>query len=153
MWGSMSLQEEIVLLRNIPLFSKVEASKLKLIAFTSEQVEFKAGEFLCHQGDEGKIAYILMKGSARVTIDTIDGPLHVNELGENDIFGEISLLCDVPRTATVQAITDVVSLCISKELFFRLLEEFPQVGIELMREMAHRLEITTNRLREVAQSK
>lgn len=149
----MGLQEEIVLLRNIPLFSKVEASKLKLIAFTSDRVEYKAGECLCRQGEAGKAAYILMKGSADVTVDTPSGPLLVSELAENDFFGEISLLCDVPRTATVTAKTDVTSLCISKELFFKLLEEFPQVGIELMREMAHRLEITTNRLREVAQSK
>ena len=98
----------------------------------------------------GKAAYVLMKGSAEVTVDTASGPLLISELGENDFFGEISLLCDVPRTATVTAKTDVTSLCISKELFFKLLEEFPQVGIELMREMAHRLEVTTNRLREVA---
>lgn len=149
----MSLQEEIVLLRNIPLFSKVEASKLKLIAFTSEKVEFMAGDYLCRQGDVGQTAYILMKGRADVCIETADGPLLVNELGENDIFGEVSLLCDVPRTASVQAKTNITTLCISKELFFRLLEEFPQVGIELMREMAHRLEITTIRLREVAQTK
>ncbi len=149
----MGLQEEIVLLRNIPLFSKVEASKLKLIAFTSERVTFKAGDYLCKEGDVGKAAYILMKGRAEVTISTPDGPFHIADLGENDIFGEVALLCDVPRTASVQAKTDISTLCISKALFFRLLEEFPQVGIEVMREMAHRLEMTTNRLRDIAKTK
>ena len=149
----MSLQEEIDSLRNIPLFAKVDVSKLKLIAFASECVEFKTGEFLCHQGDDGEIAYIIMNGTADVLIDTNNGPLLVNTLGTNDIFGETSLLCEAPRTATVQATSDITSLCISKQLFFQMLEEFPLVGIAIMRELAQRLEITTNRLREVAQSK
>ena len=149
----MSLQEEIDSLRNIPLFAKVDASKLKLIAFASERIEYRPGEFICHEGDDGKTAYILMNGTADVLIDTINGPLLVNRLGTNDIVGETSLLCDAPRTATVQATSDVTSLCISKQLFFQMIEEFPLVGIAIMRELAQRLEITTNRLREVAQSK
>jgi len=149
----MGLQEEIILLRNIPFFSKVEASKLKLIAFTSKRMEFKAGEYLCHQGDEGKAAYILMAGIADVMIESDNGLININELRENDLFGEISLLCDIPRTASVQAKTDVMSLCLSKELFFRILEDSPHVRIELMREMAQRLAMMTNKLREATQSK
>jgi len=72
----------------------------------------------------------------------------VAKLGRNAIVGEIAILCDVPRTATVKAKSELVTLRISKELFFKLITEFPQMGIEIMRVLADRLERTTHQLRE-----
>jgi CRP/FNR family cyclic AMP-dependent transcriptional regulator len=62
--------------------------------------------------------------------------------------GEIAILCDVPRTATVRASSQTVTLRITKDLFFRLVTEFPQMSVEIMRELASRLEQTTQQLRE-----
>ncbi|MCG8543081.1 MAG: cyclic nucleotide-binding protein, partial [Alphaproteobacteria bacterium] len=67
---------------------------------------------------------------------------------EHEIVGEIAILCDVPRTATVCATSKLVTLRIAKDCFFGLVEEFPQMAVEIMRELAHRLETTTGRLRE-----
>ena len=144
----MSLNEEVELLRNIPLFSKLEPSKLKLLAFTSERITFEDGQVLFRQGDVGDAAYIIVEGSADVLVDTPDGPIKVAGLGRNDFVGEIAILCDVPRTATVQASARTVTLRISKELFFRLVAEFPEMSVEIMRELASRLEHTTQALRE-----
>ncbi len=144
----MSLNEEVELLRNIPLFSKIEPSKLKLLAFTSDRVTFAAGQELFHQGDSGETAYIIMDGEADVTIGTPKGEISVARVGKNDLVGEIAILCDVPRTATVKALSEVTTLAISKDLFFRLVAEFPQMAIEIMRELAHRLERTNIQLRE-----
>ena len=144
----MSLNEEVELLRNIPLFSKLEASKLKLLAFTSERLTYDTDQVLCQQGDMGDAAYIIVDGAAWVVVDSPGGEIKVAELGRNDFVGEIAILCDVPRTATVKAVTKVVALRISKDLFFRLVEEFPQMAVEIMRELAHRLEQTTVQLRE-----
>ena len=52
----MSLQEEVDLLRTIPLFSKIEPSRLKLLAFTAQRLTFAPGDLLCRQGDEGGVA-------------------------------------------------------------------------------------------------
>lgn len=147
----MTLQEEVELLRGIPLFAKIETSKLKLIAFTSERMVFAPGEALCHEGEPGDAAYIIMRGEADVSIATPGGPFHVATLTQNDILGEIAILCDVPRTATVTAQGEVETLVISKDLFYRLIQEFPQIAIELLRELAGRLEQTTSRLREAIQ--
>jgi len=146
----LSLNEEVELLRNIPLFAKIEPSKLKLLAFTSERLTFKAGDVLFRQGDMGDAAYILIEGQAEVAVDTAKGPLKVARLGKNDLVGEIAILCDVPRTATVTAETELVALRVTKDLFFRLVTEFPQIAIEIMRELAHRLERTTSDLREIS---
>ena len=144
----MSLEEEVELLRNIPLFSKIEPSKLKLLAFTSERLTFHKDQSLCVQGEMGDAAFIIIEGAADVIVSTPNGPLKVAEVAKNDFVGEISILRDVPRTATVTAATDCTVLRISKDLFFRLVCEFPEMAVEIMRELARRLENTTNQLME-----
>ena len=144
----MSLNEEVELLRNIPLFAKLEPSKLKLLAFTSERLTFEAGQDLFRQGDPGDAAYLIVEGEVEVVIETGRGPLVLARHQRNAFVGEIAILCDVPRTATIRATGDVVALRISKDHFFRLIEEFPEMAVEIMRELAQRLEATTLRLRE-----
>lgn len=149
----LSLNEEVELLRNIPLFSNIEPSKLKLLAFTSERISYESGHTLFDQGDMGDAAYIIIDGSADVIVDTPGGPLTVATVSRNDIVGEIAILCDVPRTASVKASSKLETLVISKDLFFRLVMEFPQIAVEIMRELAHRLERTTTQLREAMAAK
>lgn len=144
----MSLNEEVELLRNIPLFAKLEPSKLKLLAFTAERITYEADQVFFRQGDVGDAAYIIVDGEAKVIVDTDDGELEVASLGRNDFVGEIAILCDVPRTATVKATAKTVTLRITKDLFFRLVTEFPEMSVEIMRELAARLEHTTQQLRE-----
>ena len=71
--------------------------------------------------------------------------------GDDQIVGEIGILCDVPRTATVTADHATVTLKITKELFFQMINDFPAMGIEIMRVLAHRLEHTTAALRSCQQ--
>ena len=149
----MGLQEEVELLRNIPLFAKIELSKLKLLAFTSERLTYSQDEILFSQGDVGDSAYIIIDGEADIVVNTPGGQLVIATLKQNEIVGEIAILCDVPRTATVRAKTELTTLRITKELFFNLTIEIPQIAVEIMRELAHRLEQTTTKLREaVAQT-
>jgi CRP/FNR family transcriptional regulator, cyclic AMP receptor protein len=146
----MTLQQDVDALRKIPLFAKIEPSKLKLLAFTSEHVEFVAGEPICREGEVGDAAYILLEGEADVQVETPSGPVTVAHLARNEIVGEIAILCDVPRTATVTAATRVVTLRISKDAFFNLVTQFPQVGIEIMHELASRLHDTTQKVIEIS---
>ncbi|WP_341701867.1 cyclic nucleotide-binding domain-containing protein [Ferrovibrio sp.] len=147
----MSLNEEVELLRRIPLFAKIEPAKLKLLAFTSQRLTYKPGDALFRQGDPGDAAFVIVGGEADVTVDTPTGPLKVARLKQNDFVGEIAILCDVPRTASVVAASEVTTLRIEKDLFFRLVTDFPQIAIEIMRVLAHRLERTTTDLREARQ--
>jgi CRP/FNR family cyclic AMP-dependent transcriptional regulator len=142
----MSLTKDVEVLRNIPLFAKVEPAKLKLLAFTSERLEYLPGDELFHQGDYGDAAYIILEGEADILVDTPNGAVKVATLGKNDIIGEIAVLCDVPRTATVVAHSDLETLRVSKDGFFHLVTQFPQVGIEVMSELAARLHHTTQAL-------
>jgi CRP-like cAMP-binding protein len=146
----MTLQKELEVLRSVPLFAKIEPAKLKLLAFTSEQIEFAAGEMLCRQGEPGDAAYIVLDGAADVLVDTPSGTVKVADVGKNDIVGEIAILCDVPRTASVLATSRLVALRVSKEGFFKLVQQFPQMAVEIMGELAGRLQQTTMRLTEAS---
>ena len=144
----MSLNTEVEILRKIPLFSNIDHSKLKLLAFTSETLTFSPGQDLFLQGDIGDSAYIIMDGEADVLIEGPEGEIPVTRLGKHKLIGEIAILINRPRTATVRAVTELTTLVISKDLFLRLVTEFPEIGIEIMRELAHRLERTTTQLRD-----
>jgi CRP-like cAMP-binding protein len=144
----MTIDQEVELLRNIPLFAKVDPAKLKLLAFASERAVFAPGETLFHQGDPGDAAYIIMEGEAEVLINGPSGPIAVATIGKNDFVGEIAILCDVPRTATIRSRTALTTLRITKDLFLRMLMDFPAIAIEVTRVLAQRLENTTERLRD-----
>ena len=144
----MSLNEEVDVLRNIPMFSNIEPSKLKLLAFTSERLTFQKGQLVCEQGDVGESMYVIVGGDVDVIINLPTGPLTVASMRKNDFFGELALLCDVPRTATIQATSELTTLRISKDLFYRLATEFPQMAIEVMRVIAQRLVKTTSDLQQ-----
>lgn len=142
----MSINEEVELLKTVPIFSKIEPAKLKLLAFTSDRMTFDAGQELCHQGDMGDAMYVILGGSADILIDSPNGPIKVAELQRNGFVGEMAILCDMPRTATVMAHERVTALKIPKEMFFRLVAEFPQMAVEIMRELAHRVEDMNGKL-------
>ena len=142
----MSLDQEVEILRQIPLFSNIDTAKLKLMCFASERLTYKPGQVLFKQGDAGDAAYIVIDGEAEVIAETPAGPVPVAVLGRNDIIGEIAILCDVPRTATIKAASHLVTLKVTKDLFFRMVTDFPEMGVEIMRVLAHRLENTTAKL-------
>lgn len=142
----MTLNADVQALKKVPLFAGVDDAKLRLLAFISERVTFKASERLVEQGEKGDAAYIILSGTADVLIATDGGVQCVAQVKGNDVVGEIAILIDVPRTATVQATSDIVALAVTKENFFKLLNNFPDMAVEVMRVLAHRLERTTRDL-------
>jgi CRP-like cAMP-binding protein len=107
---------------------------------------FNAGQDVVVQGDPGDAAYIILKGEADVLIVTPNGLISVAHLGQHAVIGEIAILTDVPRTATVRALSELTALRIGKETFFSLVKDMPEMALEIMKELARRLERTTTEL-------
>ena len=84
------LDEEVELLRRIPIFAKIEPARLKLLAFTSERVTYEPGQEICRQGDIGDAAYLVISGEAGILVDTPTGPLQIAEVSKNALVGEIA---------------------------------------------------------------
>lgn len=142
----MSLKQEFELLRRVPFFAEIEPAKLKLLAFMSERVAFDPGKRLFRQGDAADAAYLIIDGHADVIIETRGGSVVVATLGANETVGEIAIISNVPRTATVCAKDRLITLRIPKEPFMRMVREFPNMAVSIMQELAQRLESTNNQL-------
>lgn len=146
----MTLEAEVQSLRQVPMFRDIDPARLKLLAFTSERVQFAAGQRFFSQGDPSDAAYVLLDGRAQVLLNTPGGEIEVAELGSNALVGEMGILSDSPRSATIMAAEPTTALRIDKRVFLELLAQFPQMSLAVMRELAKRLERTNAQL--VAQS-
>lgn len=142
------LNAEVDLLRRVPLFSGIEPSRLKLLAYTSDVVTYRPDQVLFKKGDIGDAAYVIIKGDAEVVVNSDGGEIQIATLHDGAFVGEIAILCDTPRTATVRAMSELKALRIRKEPFFELLHQFPEMAVEMTRLLAERLTHTTNQLVE-----
>lgn len=142
----MTLESEVQSLRQVPMFRDIDPARLKLLAFTSERVQFAAGQRFFSQGDAADAAYVILDGHAEVLLDTPRGEIKVAELGRNALVGEMGILSETPRSATIAAVDTTTALRIDKRVFLELLLQFPQMSIAVMREIAGRLERTNAQL-------
>ena len=142
----MSLEQEVELIRQFPIFSKIQPAMQKLLVFGAERLTYEASQVMFRAGDIGDAAYVVIEGSVEISIPTPSGPFVVNTLGRNEIIGEIAIFGDVPRTATATATTRLETLRISKDLFYNVIRESPDAALELVRILAGRLANTTQQL-------
>jgi CRP-like cAMP-binding protein len=142
----MTLESEVQSLRQVPMFRDIDPARLKLLAFTSERVQYAGGQRFFSQGDASDAAYLILDGSAHVLLDTPGGEIKVAELGSNALVGEMGILSESPRSATIMAAEPTTALRIDKRVFLELLAQFPQIALAVMRELADRLERTNAQL-------
>ncbi len=135
----LDLVQETDLLRKIPMFAKLNASKLKLLAFTSELIIYEQGEVIFSSGDHADCAYVIMEGSVDVVTETDTGTLVSLTLEQNQLFGELALLNDAPRSATLKARGQVTVMKITEEMFHKLLCENSDLALDVMRQLSDKL--------------
>ena len=135
----MDLKTQAEMLHKVPMFSKLELSKLKLVAFTSELCAYEGSEVLFEAGDAADSAYVIMEGAVEVVVETESGPVVEVVLGRNALFGELAVLTNAPRSATVRAKDALVALRITDEMFLKLLAENPEVALDVMRQLSDKI--------------
>lgn len=136
---SLDLVQETDLLRKIPMFAKLDASKLKLLAFTSELVNYQDGDVLFHFGDGADSAYVIMQGAVDITVETNTGFIVASTLQQDQLFGEMALLNNAPRNATLKAKGELLVMKISADMFLQLLSENSEMALDVMRQLSAKL--------------
>jgi len=134
--------ERVERLRAIPLFMACSEKQLQFIATRVEELDFKAGKVLCQQGKSGGEFFIVLSGEAEVERD---GKV-VDTIRTGDHFGEISLIDDGPRTATVTARTPLRCLVLSPRQFQDVLHQDAEIAVHILRDVTKRLRASTRSL-------
>ena len=122
----------------VPLFSRCSKPELRKIAQLADEVDIRAGRKLTREGARGREFFILLEGEADVRSNTrLLPPLHAG-----DFLGEIALITDAPRTATVTATTPIRALVITDRAFRELLRRSPDIQTKILEAVATRLAAT-----------
>ena len=103
---------------------------------------FKAGSTIFREGDEAHELFVIKSGQVRIQI----GNRTIRELSADDIFGEMALIDNEPRSATAIAITDVELVAVSEKQFLFLVGQTPYFALKVMRVLAQRLRVTNKTL-------
>jgi CRP-like cAMP-binding protein len=143
---ALDLAEETDLLRKIPMFAKMETSKLKLLAFASEMVSFEDGDIVFNSGDSADYAYVIMEGAVDIITETESGPIVTFTLSQNQLIGELGVLNNTPRIATLIAHGDLLAMKITAEMFFRILRENSEVALDVIRMLSDKVTRTNQQL-------
>ena len=110
-------------LKSVELFKELSPSEIANIADRMETRKYKRGDVMIREGDLGEKFFLIHRGSAAVTTQAPGHPKHrVATLETGDIFGEMALLTDALRNATVQALEEMEVYCLSKQDFHEALE-------------------------------
>lgn len=119
------------LLRSSPLFAGISEDALSSLAQEMELSNIKGGDTLIKQGDTGDCLYILAHGRMLV-YHSSGGDKPIGEIGVGDIVGELALLIDTPRTATVRAVRDCTLVKISRTVFEKIVKEHPSSAMKIV---------------------
>jgi len=131
----MARDKKIELLSQVPLFRACTDKELKRIAAIAETVQIGEGEVLTKEGAPGREFYVIAEGKASVTLRGDE----LAELGSGDFFGEMALLDESPRAATVTAITPMQAYVVASQDFTTLIEDVPIVARQILKGIAQRL--------------
>ncbi len=135
----MNETEIISFLHKVPVFSSLNARQFVSLAKLGYEREFKAGETIVKQGEGGVGLFIVVSGKLEAIRQRPDGAqVVVNTFGPTDFFGELALLDEGVRTASVIANEDVKCIAILRWDFYRLLNSDAEMAVSVLKELARR---------------
>jgi CRP-like cAMP-binding protein len=124
------------LLKQVPLFSRCSGRELEEIGRIADEIDFKEGKELAHEGAAGREFFVIVNGTAEVT----RGNKKLRILGDGDFFGEISLITKLPRTASVTTVSPLRALVITDRSFRRMLDQSPSIQRKVLEALGERLD-------------
>jgi CRP-like cAMP-binding protein len=148
---AVSLMERVVFLRRVPLFANLAPIEVKQVAAIAGERVYTDGEVLSSQDEPGDEMFVIVAGEVRVIIKRSDGaPLEAVRRGVGEYVGEMAILTQEPRIATLIAVGTVRALTIGQKDFERILRERPETGLAVIRELCARLKESETRATRVA---
>ena len=139
------------LLRHVDLFQHLTDEQLTSLSDQAREVSFRKHAVLMTEGDVGESMYVIKSGSVKVYVSDDEGrELVLYQQGESAVIGDIALLDDEPRSASVSTLEPSVALMIGKGAFLNCLRESPEMAINIIRSLTQRLRDATEGSRSLA---
>ncbi len=132
---------KVELIRHTPLFEHCSKKDLAQIAQIADELDLRAGKVLIREGDRGREFFVIVSGEVEVRRKG----RKVATLGPGTFFGEMALLSQAPRSATVTALTPLDVLVITDRAFVGLLDRMPEIWLKVARALAERVHADESR--------
>ena len=131
----ISRNDKVQLIRSVPLFARCSKKELGEIASLADEIDLPDQKTLIRQGERGREFFVLLDGE----VDIVRDGTKIDTMHSGDFFGEIALVSNVPRTATVTATMPIRVLVITDRDFRMLLDHSPQLQLKVLEALAERL--------------
>jgi CRP/FNR family cyclic AMP-dependent transcriptional regulator len=142
---------DISLLKYIPIFSELSETDLQKIARASIKQLYRKDNMILIEEEFGSTMFIILNGRVKISRISEDGrEVILSILSEGDFFGEMSILDGETRSANVVTLEDSEILVIRREDFLQMLHDFPQIAINLLKELAHRLRKSDSQIKSLS---
>lgn len=145
----MSLETDIKLLSEVPLFDDLAGDQLRLLAFSANRRELVNGEILFREGDDAGGGYVVVSGTIELFAANGEERRLLERCGPGCLIGELPLFIATKRRSSASASGTATVLDISRPAIRRMLEEYPRVATSLHRRMGERVNATISELRRV----
>lgn len=139
---ALTTQDKADVLAGVPLFAGISAESMQRLADVAGEQDFAAGQFIVRQGQVGTGLYVILSGSVKV----LRGSDVVARLGQGEFFGELSVIDQVPRNASVEAAESTVVLALASWDLFALLESDPKLSLNMIRGLVARVRLAGEKL-------
>lgn len=142
---------DISVLKSIHLFSELSDSDLREIGKTAVRQVFKKDNMILIEEEMGSTMFIILDGRVKISRISDEGrEVILSVLSEGDFFGEMSILDGQTRSANVVTLEDSKILVIRRENFLQMLHDYPQIAINLLKELAHRLRRSDSQIKSLS---
>lgn len=145
------LLENILTLKHSPMFSSVTTRELEAVAMVAEEVQYGPGETIVREGEVGDSMFLIKKGVVHISKRVSAGAMaKLAELSAGECFGEMSVIDEEVRSASVIAQEPCSLLRISKEALLDVVLGAPLLGVELLKIFVKRVRLANQRIQELS---
>ncbi|MBN9220704.1 MAG: cyclic nucleotide-binding domain-containing protein [Mesorhizobium sp.] len=146
----MALDDDIRILSAVRLFEGFTQEQLRLLAFGAETTLLNADRKLYREDDEADSAYVVVKGRIALYREQDGERIAIGTAGPGTMLSELALIADTRRLTSASAATDAEVIRLSRKMFRRILEEYPEVAVKLHQRISEEFQAMIRRIEELA---
>jgi CRP-like cAMP-binding protein len=136
---SCEFQENLNILRQVPVFSPLPLDTLKVFAYLCDREMFTKGDLLFKQNEDDGQALHIISGEAVLVYEGETGEVEFTRYGTGDFIGGLTLMGKAPRLFSLKALTDMSCLIMRREKFIRAVEQFPEIMPRILHALVDRI--------------